>query len=491
MRLREPSCAWIIPTLLLMVGCTVGPDYVPPEIDMPDAWHEQATEGMADGSADLRSWWTLLDDPQLNALIERAGRQNLDLRVAFARINEARAQRGVAFGQYLPDVDGVGFYQRSRASDNGIAPISDGGTSQDQENLHNAGFDATWEIDLFGRISRSVESADASLQASVEDYRDVLVLLYAEVAIAYIDVRTLQARLIARRQNVETQRQTLELTRNRFDAEIAPELDVSQAERNLASTESDIPVLETALYQTMNRLAVLLGQHPGTLHEELVEYQAIPEVPEATLVGLPANLLRQRPDIRRAERQLAAQTAQIGVATADLYPRFSLSGTFALEATNFASTFDGDSKTYSFGPAFRWNLFDGDRVRSRIDVEDARTQQVLAIYENTVLLGLEDVENAMIAYKQERLRYLSLQRSVSAAERSVELVDTLYRNGLSNFQNVLDAQRALASEQDRLADSDGQITKNLVRLYTALGGGWEVKEETSADSTGDSASAPN
>ncbi len=482
----KPSCTRLCVILLAAAtaGCTVGPDYVPPEIDMPDAWHEQATEGLADGSADIRTWWVLLNDPLLDALIERAGKRNLDLRIALARINEARAQRGVAFGQYFPDVDGVGFYQRSRASDNGFNPVPDGGASHDQENLHNVGFDATWEIDLFGRISRSVESADASLQASVEDYRDVLVLLYSEVAITYVDVRTLQARLIARRQNVETQRQTLELTRNRFDAEIAPELDVSQAERNLASTESQIPVLEAALYQAMNRLAVLLGQHPGTLHAELAEYSAIPEVPASTTVGLPVNLLRQRPDLRRAERQLAAQHAQIGVATADLYPRFSLSGTFALEATNFSSTFDGDSKTYSFGPSFRWNIFDGDRVRSRIGVEDARTQQLLAVYENTVLLALEDVENAMVAYKQERRRYRSLQRSVAAAQRSVELVDTLYRNGLTNFQNVLDAQRALADEQDRLAASDGQITKNLVSLYKALGGGWALGPDNSDELTG-------
>lgn len=458
----------------LLQGCvtlvTVGPDYTPPETKMPDAWHQAATEGLAEGEANLQTWWDTLNDPVLADLIDRAGQGNLDLKEAVARIREARARLGIASGEQFPDIDGQGFFERSRTS-KGITEAVP--PPQDRtDNFYGMGLDSSWEIDFWGRIKRSIESADASLKASIEDYRDVVVLLLADVASNYVEVRALQARIRLARANVEIQRRTLQLTKDRLEAGIAPELDVRQAELNLATTESVIPTLQILLVQAINRLGVLLGEHPSTLHAELAKPASIPKPPEEVTVGLPADLLRQRPDIRRAERSLAAQTAQIGVATADLYPRFSLLGTFALEAVDGVKFFDSGNQAYGFGPAFRWNIFDGGRIRNNIKAQDALTEQVLVRYENTVLRALEDVENSMVAYVQERDRREALARSVVAAERSVEIVEQAYIIGLTDFQNVLDTQRSLFEQQDALAESEGDVTQNLIRIYKALGGGW-------------------
>lgn len=490
----------------LLAGCAVGPDYVKPEVQSPDQWHQELTKGLAGGEADLRTWWTVLEDPTLEFLIDKASAGNLTLKESIARIREARARRGIASGELWPSVAGAGSYQRARPSENGLSPpppesslperaasqlISTGASSvapglggllppithhtiPDQTNLHSAGFDASWEIDVFGGIRRNVESADASLQATVEDYRDVLVSLYAEVALNYVEVRALQTRLAYARSNVEAQRKTLQLTNDRFKAGIAPELDVAQAESNLANTESEIPSLEIALTQTINRLGVLMGEQPNALQALLSDSAAIPVPPTKTVIGLPTDLLRQRPDVRRAERELAAATAQIGVATADLYPRFSLSGTFALEGTQVKDLGKMDSRSWSFGPSFRWNIFDGIRNIYRIHAAEAVTEQALTRYEQAVLLALEDVENAMVSYKKEQVRRDALLRAVDATARSVELVQTLYETGLTDFQNVLDSQRSLFQQQDRLAASEGLVTANLISLYKALGGGWDA-----------------
>jgi NodT family efflux transporter outer membrane factor (OMF) lipoprotein len=473
---RKPLFAILLITILalgLVTGCaTVGPDYVPPESEMPDAWHQEITKGLSEGEAPLQTWWTIFDDPVLNSLIDRAAEGNLDLRIAFARIQEARALRGVAAGERLPDLDGTGAATRSRVSEE-VVPALPNRT----DNFFGIGLDASWEIDVWGRIRRSIESADAGLEASVENYHDVLIVLYADVASTYVEVRTLQERLRLARGNVDLQRQTVQLTKDRFEAEIASLLEVRQAELNLASTESVIPTLNIFLHQAIYRLGVLLGQHPGAFFEEVASPASVPQPPENTTVGLPIDLLRRRPDIRRAERDLASQTARIGVATADLYPRFSLSGTFALEATDLDDLFESGSEAWGLGPAFRWNLFDGGRVRGLIQVEEARTEQALHRYENTVLLALEDVENAMVAYTQESERRDALARSVTASQESVDLVVTLYKTGLTDFQNVLDMQRALFQQQDLFAQSEGDVVNNLIRIYKALGGGWTPEPE--------------
>jgi NodT family efflux transporter outer membrane factor (OMF) lipoprotein len=300
-----------------------------------------------------------------------------------------------------------------------------------------------------------VESAQASYQGSLENYRDVLVILYAEVALNYVELRALQTRIEYAVNNIEVQKNTLKLTENRQEAGLAPELDVQQALLNLANTESVVPQLRTQRTLVLNRLSVLLGQQPGQLEKELLTPNSVPDTPEELIVGLPAELLRQRPDIRRAERNLAAQSAQIGVATAGLYPSFSLSGTFALESQNLDDLDNWDSRTWGFGPAFRWNLFDGNRIRSNIQLEEARMEEAMIQYEQTILLALEEVEDAMVSFQEEKTRLAALERSVAAADKSVELSRELYTNGLTDFQNVLDMERALTRQQDSMAASRG------------------------------------
>ncbi|MGH6897343.1 MAG: efflux transporter outer membrane subunit [Geminicoccaceae bacterium] len=454
-----------------LAGCTVGPDYVPPRTALPDLWEQELSRGLVDGEADLRTWWTALDDAELDRLIARATEGNLDLRQAVARIRQARANLGIASGELFPGVDGIGSADTSRISEEVAAAVAPPQTRTDT--LYSIGVDATWELDFWGRIRRNVESAEANIGASIEDYRDTLVVLYAEVARNYVEMRTLQARIQSALDNVRAQRAALQLTIDRNRAGLAPDLDVRQAELNLATTEAFVPTLRSALAQTINRLAVLLGEYPSELQDELAATAAaIPQPPEEVMVSLPAELLRQRPDIRSAERELAAQTAQIGVATADLYPQFTLSGSFAFESFTTGDWIEWPARSFSFGPAFRWSIFDAGRIRSNIEVQDALTEQALVAYEQTVLGAVEDVENAIAAYVQERDRLESLRRSVVAARESVRLVETLYRTGLTDFQNVLDTQRSQFQQEDALAESEGLVTQNLIQLYRALGGGW-------------------
>ncbi|MHC5065555.1 MAG: efflux transporter outer membrane subunit [Planctomycetota bacterium] len=460
-----------------LLSCAVGPDYVPPEPDVPDQWHVALTDGFAEGSDNIHSWWMELQDEQLNDLIRRAAEGNKTLEIAFSRVKESRAIRGIATGERFPDLDASGFAQRNRLSE-GIIGVTIPPLSR-TDNIYGLGVDASWELDLWGRISRSIESADAGLQSSVENYRDVLVLLLADVASTYVDVRTFQERIRYLQSNIDNQRGTLQLTQDRANAQIAPELDVRQAELNLARTESALPSLREALARSVHRLGVLLGEHPGQLAGELAESKAIPSPPETVFVGVPREVVRQRPDIRRAERSLAAQTARIGVATANLYPRFSLFGSFAYEAGN--DLFESDNQAWSFGPAFRWNLFDGGRLRNNILLEDARTEGALVDYERTVLFALEDVENQVVAFVEEGIRGESLARSATAAQQATELVKTLYRNGLTDFQNVLDTEQALFQQQDALADSQGRRVKNLIGLYRAIGGGWDPDAKMEAE----------
>ena len=454
----------------LLQGCAVGPDYVAPEPELPDFWHVELTRGLTTGEADLQTWWTVFNDPLLDGLILRSAQGNLDLAEALGRVMESRALLGIATGDFSPSADAVGSIQRTRTSENVVPVIL--APARRSDTFYQLGLDSSWEIDVWGRIRRSVESADAGLQATVEDYRDVLVSLYAEVATTYVEVRALQARIVSSLNNVRTQRGSLKLTQDRRDAGIGSELDVSQAQLNLATTEAFVPTLRSRLARAIHRLGVLLGEAPSTLFAELQSQRPIPGPPGEILVGLPTELLRQRPDIRAAERELASQTARVGVATAELYPRFSLTGFFAWETFIASETLNGDSRAYSFGPAVRWNLFDGGRIRSAIRAEDARTEQSLARYEQTLLRALEDVENAMVAYAQERERRDALARSVEAARKAVELVNVLYRTGLTDFQNVLDSERSQFQQEDDLAQSEGFVSQNLIAIYKALGGGW-------------------
>ena len=346
-----------------------------------------------------------------------------------------------------------------------------------QSNFYQAGFDASWEIDVFGGIRRGIEAADAEVEASVEARRDVLVTLLAEVARNYIEVRGLQAEIAIARQNLEAQKKTLELTQARFRAGRAAELDVVRAQAQVSTTSSQIPLLESARIQATQRLGVLLGREPGLLREELMAAAAIPPPPPEVPVGLPSDLLRRRPDLRRAERELAAATARIGVATADLYPKFSLTGFFALESVNASDVASWGSRAWSVGPSIRWSIFQGGRIRAQIEVENARQEQAAIAYERSILQALQEVEGALISYAKEQAHRAELSDAVTANAKAVDLANQRYGQGLVDFLNVLDAQRSLYLSQDTLVQSERRISEHLVALYKALGGGWEAAPE--------------
>ncbi|MBW2712410.1 MAG: efflux transporter outer membrane subunit [Deltaproteobacteria bacterium] len=465
----------IFASFTLFTGCAVGPNYVPDEPETPDVWHQELTRGLATGEVDLRTWWKIFGDPQIDTLIERASGGNLDVQESLARVMETRARVGFAKGEYFPDTNAGGEIARTRPS-KGISQNMPPPANR-HDTLYATGLDAVWEMDVWGRIRRSVESADADMQASIEDYRDVQVTLYAEVALNYVEIRALQTRIDYALGNVKTQSDALKLTQDRRDAGIGSDLEVSQAELNLARTESAVPSLRQRLAEAIHRLGVLMGEPPNALYAELSEHEPIP-APEASeiLIGLPTELLRQRPDVRSAERELAAQTARIGVATAELYPSFSLNGSFEFAAYSSSSFFSSGNKAWGVGPTFRWNLFDGGRVRSLIRVEDARAEQAAARYEHTILRAMEEVEDAMVAFVEESARREALTRSTAAAQKSSDLVLILYRTGLTDFQNVLDMDRSLFLEQDALGESEGRVSQNLIRIYKALGGGWAADE---------------
>lgn len=469
--------ALVICCASILAGCAVGPDYEQPEVVLPDAWREVAAADLAGDAPPLATWWEAFDDPLLTSLIRRSGETSRNVVVAAARVEEARALRGVAKAPLFPDLVLTGSYTRTRPSENSaqgeIVEAIGGEPGQVTENFQ-AGFDSFWEIDLWGRIRRQVEAADASLQASVEDYRDVLVTLFADVAATYVDVRTAQERIRFARQNVELQTESAQLTRDRFNAGLTSALDVAQAESNVANSSAQIPLLEFELERAKNRLAVLVGVNPGTLDEELSEPTGIP-TPDSTIMSvLPAELLRRRPDIRSAERRLAAQTALIGARKAELYPSFSLAGVLELVSADAGDLFAGESTQWTLLPGLRWNLFSGGRIRNQVRVEEARTAQALAGYEQSVLLALEEAENSLIGLQRVRVRRERLTVAVAATERAVGLVRTQYLSGLTNFQNVLDSQRSLFEQQDQLAVTEGDAVQALIALNKAMGGGWDV-----------------
>ncbi|MEW6269092.1 MAG: efflux transporter outer membrane subunit [Thermodesulfobacteriota bacterium] len=466
------ACRTIPPLLasVLLAACTVGPDYVRPEPPLPPAWHTGVQDVALEPGAPVGRWWDEFGDPELTSLVERAARANLDLVEAAGRVAEAQALYGATASAQFPALDAEADVLRQRSSVNALFP---GG---DEDTLYQIGVSASWEVDLFGRVRRAVESAGASVEASDEDRRAVLVAVMAEVARSYLDARTLQRRLAVARSNLDSQGQIVELTRIRFEGGIASSLDVAQAESVHASTRTIIPPFEAALAQQLNRLSVLLGENPGGIAAELAQPAPIPAPPATLTVALPADVVRQRPDVRRAERDLAAQTARIGVATGDLYPRLTLLGTFGFDATKAADLFQGPSRAYSVGPAVTWNVFDAGRIRSLIGAEEARTAQALARYEQTILLALEEVENALVAFGRLREEREATLDAIDAASLSLELSTALYKDGVADFQNVLDAQRTVLQFEDQLARVDGALVQSLVQLYRALGGGWAAME---------------
>ena len=475
-------------------GCadvpSVGPDYHQPAVSTPARWGEPLNGGETNGSAALAGWWKYFHDSELDSLIARAAKSNLDLKIAQARVREARAEYGIAVGNLFPTVDASGSYARQRESQN--QPLVGPGDHLPpgipfENNYYQSGFDASWEIDIFGGKRRAVESAKAQVAAAQFGERDVLVTLLGDVARNYIEARGYQRQLEIARENIRAQEQSLALTQNRYTNGLANNLDVQQASTLLATTRAVVPTLETAFQASIHRLGVLLGQPPEALQTELSAVAPIPTAPPTVPVGLPSELLLRRPDVRLAERQLAAATANIGVAKADLFPKFYLTGAAGFQGVSADEWFTGDSKFWSVGPAVQWRIFDAGRIRANIKVQNARQEQALANYEQTALSAFEDVENALVAYAKEQVRRRSLEDAVKSSQESLRLANQLYANGLSDFINVLDAERSLYQAQDALVQSDRTVSTDVIALYKSLGGGWE----TQASSASASAAAVN
>lgn len=454
-------------------ACAVGPDYRPPEPISPDSWHQLPATGVRVESPDapsLAAWWTTLNDPQLNELIERALADNKTAKQAYARVVQARAQRAIAGSGFWPGIDGSVGASRSESESNfneSGEVVSTVGES------YNTGLSTRWELDLFGGQRRSYEAANAQLAATEADLRDVLVVLLGDVALSYVGVRTAQSRLDFAERNLESQREALDITRWRAEAGLTTVLDVEQANTSYEQTRAQIPSLESNLVQNMNRLAVLTGQPPGALEASLKPRKAIPVAPVDIVAGVPADVLRRRPDIRSAERQLAAQTAQVGVATAALYPSLSLNGSISWTSLTAGDLLDGFRNERS-GLTLSLPIFNGGALRQQIKVQNALVTQALASYESTVLAAYEEVENALDSWTSEQRRHEALVQAVESARRAADLALVQYNSGLVDFQTVLTADRQLISLEDSLAISDGEMTSNLIRLYKALGGGWSV-----------------
>lgn len=461
--------------ILCLSGClSVGPNYEQPELEIPDVWGQALMSDFQSGTNSImQNWWTVFNDEVLNEMILTSSTNNPDLMIAAERIVEAAELRGIAKSLWFPQTSGDGSATRIQVSEKTFSQLPEG---QNKATQYSIGGSMAWELDLWGRVRRTVEASDASMQATVEDYRDTMVMLYAEIAYQYVQVRALQTRIILAKESIDLQKDTLKLTLDRNTAGLAPDLDVYQAKMNLAQTQAGIPPLRINLARAVHRLSVLSGQEPSALSEKLRGGNGdIPDVPPEIIIGLPADLLRQRPDVRSAERRLAAQHAMIGAKKAELYPTFLLPGTLNLQAYD-PGDLGGDALGYTFGPAFRWNLFNGGRIRSQIKAEESKTRQADINYQRVILDALEEVENAMVAITEERKHIVSLDEAVAASRKSVELVKDLYKAGLTDFQNVLSTERSYMVQQDRLAEAEGAVAGYAVQLYKALGGGWSQEK---------------
>ncbi|MGA2405109.1 MAG: efflux transporter outer membrane subunit [Syntrophobacteraceae bacterium] len=484
----------IIPlTLVLILGCLsvagclkVGPDFIKPEAPILSNWLESADERVKNEPANYRDWWEVFEDPALNRIIERAYRENVSLKIAAVRVLEARAQLGISVGRLYPQTqqfnpsvtfNRVSQYSYSTAASLGVGTPVQGSFWQDQMNLNIA-----WEVDFWGKYRRGVESADASLRATVADYHSALVTLTADAANYYIQIRTIEKRLDIARQNLETQRESLRIAEVRYQGGSTSERDVEQAKTLLFNTEATVPVLEAQLRQSKDALSVILGVPPDNLTDILAGSSDIPAPAPYVAIGIPADLLRRRPDIRSAELQAAAQCAQIGVAKADLFPAFSIGGFFGPQATTVAGT--DLAKMFNFtsaasttvGPSVQWNFLNYGRITNNVRLQDARFQELLLTYKNTVLRAQQEVEDALAGFLRYQENARSLALSAEAAKHSLDLAFIQYSQGSTDFTTVLVAQQALLNVQDNLAAALGNICTNLAGIYRALGGGWEIRQ---------------
>ncbi len=464
--------------LALLAGCAVGPDYKTPATTMPPTWAQPdatatvtattqpaVTSRTTTAASDLSQWWMNFKDPTLNLLVEEAMRSNLPLQQAEARIRQARANRGVTDAAWWPNVEATADYRRTRT------PNPRGGGIQSDQ--YRAGFDSSWEVDVFGGTRRAVEAADADIIAAVEDRRDVMVTLLGDVALNYIDLRGVQERIAIANRNLQAQEHTADVTRRQFAGGFVSGLDVANAEAQVATTRAAIPQLESQAQQDIHALAVLLGRQPGELRGRLMATAPLPTTPPEVPVGLPSELLRRRPDIRRSEAQVHSATAHIGVATADLFPRFSLTGDIAISAANLSGLSNLNNHTWGVGPSMTWEIFSAGRVQSSIKVQEALRDESTLAFRQTVLNAVKEVEDALVAYAKEQQHRAALADSVTANRRAVDLSNRLYEVGNVDFLNVLNAERSLYAAEEAYSQSTRNIAADLVSLYKALGGGWE------------------
>jgi NodT family efflux transporter outer membrane factor (OMF) lipoprotein len=462
--------------LVSVGGCAVGPDYHPPAVPSPAAWISPRTNGLTDQASPAETWWRSFNDAELDSLIQRAAQSNPDLRVAEARLRQARAIRQLSAADFWPGVDATGSAARAKQSQHqpliGALPLPP--NFPFEYSVYQAGFDASWEIDLFGAKRRAREAATAEWEGASEARNDRMVSLLAEVARDYVELRGSQLRLQIAQRNRKLQAEAEELARARLQTGVASELEVTRAAALLADVQAAIPPLETAVRGSMYGLAFLLGKEPGALVDELSPAQPIPPAPPEVPIGLPSALLSRRPDVRTAERQLAAETARVGLAKSDWFPKLSLTGDAGVESVSVGTWFEPGSQFWSLGPTVQWRALDFGRVRSEVRAQTAVQEAALATYEKAVLNSLQEAENAVVAYAQEQNRCRALAEAVAQNRRSVGMANALYAQGRVAYLDVLDAERSLYQSEDESAVSNQAVSLDLIVLYKALGGGWET-----------------
>lgn len=531
--LRRAKAVYCVAVGVVVSGCEVGPNYQPPQVKV-NAQYSEITPPAAGTTQPSQvtamapppgQWWTVFNDPELDRLIERAVKGNLDLQQAQSRVRQARYQEMIAGADFYPTVNVDGGYNHARGSKNVIippgafgssfssgsapasaapqgrimpldqtaggnlnsqggstggaiagpeSPLGQGGLPGVTTDVYQVGFDASWEIDVFGGTRRGVEAASADTAAAIEDQRSVMVSLLAEVARNYVELRGYQRQLVIAQQNLAIQQDTLELTKSKYQSGFVTDLDVVRQEDQVARTTAQIAPLEAQIDQSIHDLGILLGQDPNSLMAELSKNQPIPPVPGLVPVGIPSELLRRRPDIRRAERQIAAATARIGVATADLFPKFTITGLLGLDSTKPKNLFNYSSYYYSLVPGVSWPIFDAGRIQNNIHVQNELERQAVLAYEQTVLEALKEVEDSLATYRTEQARRLALIDSVTASRQALHLAREQYQQGVIDFLTVLDTERSLLDAENALAQSDLSVSDDLVSLYKALGGGWEM-----------------
>ena len=456
--------------LLMLAACSIGPDYAKPEINVPGKWHRENV--FEYGQMRLDKWWKIFGDSSLDILIETARDNNPDIKIAQNRLKEAGLSRDISKSLLFPTIDTSGYLKRARFSRT-LEPDAMGKTI----NIYGLDISAGWEIDLWGKNRRALEASSAMEEATEAVYDDALVSLYAEVAVNYVNLRTLEKRLAIAKKSIESRENNLEIVKKRYDAQLVSELDIHQAEQNLASSKAAVPALEAGIAKTKNLLTFLCGMEPGMLDDLLVADDTIPEATAKIVIDIPAEALRQRPDIRAAERTLAAQTAMIGVKKADLLPKFNLFGSFGIGAAGGA-LFRSYNKAWDIGSAFFWNVFDFGRISNLVKIEELKTNSAFLNYKKAVLYALTDVENAIIMYASENERMKHLKKATASAHKALEQVKILYSNGLTDFQNVLSSETYSLLHEDNFIQSQGLKTIALISLYRAFGGGWQNDSES-------------